>query len=114
MPDSVSRLATLKDRNFERQEFLDSMVGQKVVWRGWVYDVSNTTADSIGVVITTREAPSMPPFMLVSFPASVWGTKLYALRNGDQVEVGAIYREGGSHAERPILDGLSISVVEAK
>jgi hypothetical protein len=107
--DFLSRLAALEDRNLEREEFLDSMVGQKVVWRGWVRKVWDISGDQTGLILSaSRENPRC---FGVTFPASTWRTKLYALRNGDQVEVTGIYRRS---SDSGILDGLSIALVEPK
>ena len=106
----VGRLAALKDRNLERQEFLHSMEGKRVVWRGWVTKVADVKGMTVVSISPSREGSAIE-CMGVYFPPLKWRTKLYALRNGDQVEVDAIYEDG---TLLPFLRGLSVSLVDAE
>jgi hypothetical protein len=110
--DYIARLAALEDRNFERQEFLRSMAGKRVLWRGWVNGVDDMEGLTI-VVITASPKDSVLAVVGVCFPSSEWSTKLYALRNGDQVEIDAIYLPN-PYQLIPLLRGRSISLAEAK
>jgi hypothetical protein len=110
--DYISRLVALKDRNFERQEFLHSMEGKRVVWRGWVDRVEDIQGVTVVGIKASREDSAIEG-VGIYFPSSKWRTKLYALRNGDQVEIDAVYG-GGPVQLIPLLRGLSISLVEAK
>jgi len=109
--DYVGKLAALEDRDFERQEFLRSMAGKRVIWRGWVDGVSEYGGATIVGLKASREGLSLD-VVGVSFPSSEWRTKLYALHKGDEVEVDAIYN--GIPDLIPVLGGLSISLIEAK
>jgi len=109
--DYLGRLAAVQDRDFERQEFQRSMVGKRVMWRGWVDGVSEYGGATIVGLKASRERRSLD-VVGVSFPSSEWRTKLYALHKGDQVEIDAIYH--GIPDLIPVLEGLSISLIEAK
>jgi hypothetical protein len=110
--DYLGKLAALKDRNLERQEFLHSMGGKCVVWRGWVQNVMDIKGIPV-VSITASRKGSILDGVGVRYSPAEWRTRLYALRNGDQVEIKAIY-EGSDLPLIPVLRGLSISLVDAK
>jgi hypothetical protein len=88
------------------------MDGKRVVWRGWVHtvlDIRDVTVVGIGASREDFSIDGVGGY----FPSSEWRTKLYALRNGDEVEIEAIY-ESAPVQLIPLLRGLSISLVEAK
>lgn len=99
------KLDRLRDRNFERDVFLKELVGSRVVWKGFVAGVSSDAG-----VITLGLSEGLDsgglPLAWVRFRSS-WSTRLFALRNGDVVQVEAIYQGEGSVF--PSLEGLNLT-----
>jgi hypothetical protein len=110
--DYLGRLAALRDRNLEREEFLHSMIGKCVVWRGCLASVSDSGNDTFIVIRPSRQDSALPAAG-VYFSSATWRTRLYALQNGDQVEVTATVRRT-KPAETLLLDGLSLTRVEVE
>lgn len=96
-------LERLRDRNFEREQYVAKLVGSRVSWVGYLSRVSRSDDT---VYVTIGEDQDSVAGALASFPAT-FETELFALRNGDLVEIAAIY-EGGPTL-LPNLRGISIN-----
>ncbi len=109
-PDNLSlsqffdRQAALDGRFMELQEFMDSLRGREVVWRGYVAHVQ----DGYLRIQVARDNPRGAWVTL----GSTWRTKLFSLRQGDLVEIRGRFRSGNRIWAN--VDGSSVVVVEPK
>lgn len=102
------RIDELEDRFLEIREFLDSLKGKLVLWRGYVNRVDDVDDDRIFLSILVDN--TFPPGNAAHFVFDEsWKTKLYSLQKGDFVEVEGVFTDHG--ALSPILHGVNLTVV---
>ena len=98
----IAKMRKMSDE--ELQEFMDSLRGREVVWRGYVAHVQ----DGYLRIQVARDNPRGAWVTL----GSTWRTKLFSLRQGDLVEIRGRFRSGSKIGAD--VDGSSVVVVEPK
>jgi hypothetical protein len=94
------RLKDLDGRFFDRDEFIKNMIGKKVEWTGFVFNVMERSEDIILTI--SSDLDSLNCNAHFSFKEEKNITKLYSLLPKDKVRVIGIYKYGGS----PELEGI--------
>lgn len=107
LAEYFQRIDELEDRFLEKREFLESLNGKLVLWRGYVYNV-NTLSYKIGLMMSLDSTFANLNGAYVVFDKS-WKTKLYSLQKGDFVEIEGVYKLGT--ASLPTIHGVNLTVV---
>jgi hypothetical protein len=95
----------------EREEFLGSLKGKKVRWRGYVSYVRNSDRFPLQIVLAITPTPSDAPRMaLVYFGGDMRG-RLYALRENDSVEITGTFDSENWHT--PYIQGDTMQLLAA-
>lgn len=97
----------------QRDEFLQHHLGRRVVWNGFVGNVSDDRAgDSLSVLITTEEGDSYKSAFL-SFPRE-YRSDLVALDFGQKIEVACVFAEFSGRAHLRKCELLKVWPIEKK
>ena len=110
-PGYFTMLDQLTGQFNAREEFLGSLKGKKVRWRGYVSYVRNSDRFPLQIVLAITPTPSDAPRMaLVYFGADMRG-RLYALRENDSVEITGTFDSENWHT--PYIQGDTMQLLAA-
>lgn len=102
------KIDDLKDRFFEKEEFIKELKGKKVIWEGYVSRVSSNEDGSMTLTFKVVKDETFN-FALVDFEKN-WKTKLFSLRKNDKIKVHAIFKE--EKIRSPWLEGISLELLD--
>jgi hypothetical protein len=85
-PGYFATLDQLAGRFSEREEFVKSLKGKKVRWRGYVSYVRNSDVSRLQIALAITPTPIAPRMALVYFGEDM-RVRLFALREKDSVEI---------------------------
>jgi hypothetical protein len=93
-----NRVRDLEGRFFERDEFLDSMIGKEVEWMGFVFNLTplKISGDMILTILQHTNMADRNCMSSFRFSDKQLYTKLNVLRPNDKVQVTGVYEEASS------------------
>jgi hypothetical protein len=102
-------LDQLTDRLNEREEFLRSLKGKKVRWRGYVSYVRNSDRSPLQIVLAITATPSDALRMALVYFGADMRVRLDALREKDSVEITGTFDSEDWHT--PYIQGDTMRLV---
>jgi hypothetical protein len=110
-PGYFTILDQLTGRFNEREEFLRSLKGKKVRWRGYVSYVRNSDRFPLQIVLAITPTPSDTLRMALVYFGDDMRVRLYALREKDSVEITGTFDSEDWHT--PYIQGDTMQLLEA-
>jgi len=110
-PDYFTMLDQLTDRFNEREEFLRSLKGKKVRWRGYVAYVRNSDRSPLQIALAITPTPSDALRMALIYFGADMRVRLYALREKDSVEITGTFDSENWHT--PYIQGDAMQLLAA-
>jgi hypothetical protein len=111
LPGYFTALDQLTGRFSEREEFLRSLKGQKVRWRGYVSYVRNSDRSPLQIVLAITPTPSDALRMALVYFGEDMRVRLYALREKDSVEITGTFDSENWHT--PYIQGDTMQLLTA-
>ena len=110
-PGYFTTLDQLTDRFNEREEFLRSLKGKKVRWRGYVSYVRDSDRSPLQIVLAITPTPSDALRMALVYFGADMRVRLFALREKDSVEITGTFDSENWHT--PYIQGGTMQVLAA-
>lgn len=110
-PGYFTTLDQLTGRFNEREEFLKSLKGKKVRWRGYVSYVRNSDRSPLQIVLAITPTPSDTLRMALVYFGDDMRVRLYALREKDSVEITGTFDSENWHT--PYIQGDTMQLLAA-
>ena len=110
-PGYFTMLDQLTGQFNEREEFLGSLKGKKVRWRGYVSYVRDSDRSPLQIVLAITPTPSDAPRMALVYFGGDMRARLYALRENDSVEITGTFDSENWHA--PYIQGDTMQLLAA-
>jgi hypothetical protein len=110
-PGYFTMLDQLTDRFNEREEFLRSLKGKKVRWRGYVSYVRNSDRSPLQIALAITPTPSDTLRMALVYFGADKRVRLYALREKDSVEITGTFDSENWHS--PYIQGDTMRLLAA-
>ena len=110
-PGYFTILDQLTGRFNEREEFLRSLKGKKVRWRGYVSYVRNSDRSPLQIVLAITPTPSDTLRMALVYFGDDMRVRLYALREKDSVEITGTFDSENWHT--PYIQGDTMQLLAA-
>ena len=104
-------LDQLAGRFNEREEFLRSLKGKKVRWRGYVSYVRNSDRSPLQIALAITPTPSDALRMALVYFGEDMRVRLYALREKDSVEITGTFDSENWHT--PYIRGDTMQLLAA-
>jgi hypothetical protein len=86
-PGYFAALDQLAGRFSEREQFVKSLQGKKVHWRGYVSYVRNSDRSPLQIALAITPTPSDPSRIALVYFGEVMRVRLFALQKKDSVEI---------------------------
>jgi hypothetical protein len=110
-PGYFTMLDQLTDRFNEREEFLRSLKGKKVRWRGYVSYVRDSDRSPLQIVLAITPTPSDALRMALVYFGADMRVRLFALREKDSVEITGRFDSENWHT--PYIQGDTMQLLAA-
>jgi len=110
-PGYFTILDQLTGRLNEREEFLRSLKGKKVRWRGYVSYVRNSDRSPLQIALAITPTPSDALRMALVYFGEDMRVRLYALRENDSVEITGTFDSENWHT--PYIQGDTMQLLAA-
>jgi hypothetical protein len=110
-PDYFTKLDQLTGRFNEREEFLTSLKGKKVRWRGFVSYVRDSDRSPLQIALAITPTPSDALRMALVYFGADMRVRLFALREKDSVEITGRFDSENWHT--PYIQGDTMQLIAA-
>jgi hypothetical protein len=110
-PGYFTMLDQLTGRFNEREEFLGSLKGKKVRWRGYVSYVRNSDRSPLQIALAITPTPSDAPRMGLVYFGEDMRVRLFALQENDSVEITGSFESENWHT--PYVQGDTMQLLRA-
>jgi hypothetical protein len=110
-PGYFTMLDQLADRFNEREEFLRSLKGKKVRWRGYVSYVRNSDRSPLQIALAITPTPSDTPRMALVYFGEIMRVRLFALQEKDSVEITGTF--DSEMWQTPYIQGNTMQLLAA-
>jgi hypothetical protein len=110
-PGYFTMLDQLTGRFNEREEFLGSLKGKKVRWRGYVSYVRNSDRSPLQIALAITPTPSDASRMGLVYFGEDMRVRLFALQENDSVEITGTFDSENWHT--PYVQGDTMQLLRA-
>jgi hypothetical protein len=110
-PGYFTMLDQLTGRFDEREEFLGSLKGKKVRWRGYVSYVRNSDRSPLQIALAITPTPSDASRMGLVYFGEDMRVRLFALQENDSVEITGTFDSENWHT--PYVQGDTMQLLRA-
>jgi hypothetical protein len=110
-PGYFTMLDQPTDRFNEREEFLRSLKGKKVRWRGYVWYVRNSDRSPLQIALAITPTPSETPRMALVYFGEDMRVRLFALKEKDSVEITGTF--DSEMSQTPYIQGDTMQLLTA-
>jgi hypothetical protein len=110
-PGYFAMVDQLAGRLSEQEEFLKSMKGKKVRWRGYVWYVRNSDVSPSKIALAITPTPSDELRMALVYFGEDMRVRLFALREKDRVEITGMFDSETAHT--PYIQGDTMRPLNA-
>jgi hypothetical protein len=109
LPGYFTTLDQLAGRFSEREEFVKSLKGKKVRWRGFVSYVRNSDLSPQQIALAITPTPSDALRIALVYFGEVMRVRLFALREHDSVEITGTFDSENWHT--PYIQGDTMQLI---